>query len=86
MVTAYIYLKFRDRIYMVDDKWCVNVDKEDIFFMWEEGNFNCDCNKSLFIRRQVDDKFPELPCGDRIELVKIKIKGKTQTTKNYIPM
>lgn len=39
-------------------------------WMFTEGNYSCDCNRSLFIRRQFgNDAIPELPCGDTIELL-----------------
>lgn len=73
----------RDRLYVVEDEWDSDADNEDIFSMWERGNYGCDCNRSLFIQRQVNDKFPEFPCGDKIDLVKITIKGKKQVTRKY---
>ena len=38
-------------------------DVEEPFnpFMWEEGNFSCDCNRSLFLYDWDDDK--KLPCN-----------------------
>lgn len=47
-----------------DDPW-------HVLFMWTEGNFGCDCNKSLFIQRQCDDDFPDRDCGDDIALVSL---------------
>lgn len=54
---------------------------EVALYMYEEGNYSCDCNKSLFLGRYCDVDFSqderakckdgewELPCGDTIELV-----------------
>ena len=39
-------------------------------YMWEDGNYGCDCNRSLFAQRYGWD-IPELPCGDTIELVSL---------------
>jgi hypothetical protein len=36
-------------------------------FIWEEGNYSCDCNRSLFFHRNKglkDDQFEESECGD----------------------
>lgn len=44
-------------------------------YMWEEGNYACDCNRSLFIQRQCDNSFPEMDCGDTIKLVSLKHVG-----------
>lgn len=40
-------------------------------YMWEDGNYSWDCNKSLFIQRQCDSSFPEMDCGESIELVSL---------------
>lgn len=43
--------------------------EESAIFMFTEGNYGCDCNRSLFIRNQHgDDAMPELSCGCEIEL------------------
>ena len=39
-------------------------------WIWKEGNYSCDCNRAIFLR-QVFDDFPELDCGEEIELIKI---------------
>ena len=40
-------------------------------FMFTEGNYSCDCNKSVFIRQFCDKDFPEMKCGEKIKLIKI---------------
>jgi hypothetical protein len=47
-----------------------NADHQ-VTHMYTEGNYGCDCNRSDFIR-EVDETFPEMECGDSIELVSIK--------------
>jgi hypothetical protein len=42
-------------------------------YMYTEGNYGCDCNRSQFIGKQCDENFPELPCGREINLVSIKM-------------
>ena len=45
-------------------------DDESAEYMFTMGNYACDCNRSLIIRRQYGkDAIPELGCGDEIELV-----------------
>jgi hypothetical protein len=58
-------------------------------FLWTEGNWACDCNRSLFIGRdhgvwlgaapQEDDDDGEasLSCGDTITLVRLVVDGVT---------
>jgi hypothetical protein len=41
-------------------------------WIWAEGNFSCDCNKSLFINEYCDANFPEMECGNKIKLVLAK--------------
>lgn len=36
-------------------------------FMFEDGNYSCDCNRALFIRETNPD-FPELDCGEEITM------------------
>lgn len=40
-------------------------------FIWEEGNFSCDCNRSIFIN-EIDNTFPLMDCGDTIKLTELK--------------
>lgn len=47
--------------------------KESALFMFTDGNYSCDCNKSLFIIRNCDRNFKELACGNEIKLEKIEI-------------
>lgn len=49
--------------------------EDDAVWMFTEGNYSCDCNRSLFIRQQYGgDAIPELPCGDTIELLDYHIE------------
>lgn len=43
------------------------------YFMFNDGNYACDCNLSLFIRDKCDDSFPELPCGASIEILDVEV-------------
>jgi hypothetical protein len=42
-------------------------------FMFTDGNYGCDCNKSLFIGYHCDPNFPEMGCGDKIELISLEV-------------
>ena len=51
-------------------------DEDDLFstmvYMYTEGNYSCDCNKSLFwLRSQQMDEENELDCGDTMELLRL---------------
>lgn len=46
-------------------------------FIWEEGNFACDCNRAIFFNRQTGDDFAPETCGsDVMEVVSITQDGK----------
>lgn len=68
-----VTLKHNDKEYSFITEGC----KYDTFaaaqFMWNKGNFSCDCNKSLFIQRYCDESFPDMECGDDVKLVNIEV-------------
>jgi hypothetical protein len=42
---------------------------EPNFFMWEEGNYSCDCNKAVLFGLDEDESYAaEQPCGEEIEI------------------
>lgn len=38
-------------------------------FLWEEGNYSCDCNRRRFIEHARTGGWPDSPCGDEVKLV-----------------
>lgn len=70
-----IILSFEGREYNLVENWGENYGWDSAFegirYMFEEGNYSCDCNRSILIRRQVDSKFKEMDCGKLIKLVAI---------------
>jgi hypothetical protein len=63
-----ITLEYKGKTYVIHDEYEYD---EYPPFMWENGNFSCDCNKSMFIQ-EVDEDFPELHCGAEIKMIDIK--------------
>lgn len=53
-------------------------------YWWAEGNGACDCNRSIYIRRHCDKDFPEMPCGDEIELINQEFIGDWKLSKEWI--
>lgn len=45
----------------------------DVYFMWEDGNYACDCNRSLFLRGL--DFEESWPCGRTIRCLSLKMDG-----------
>lgn len=79
MLTTRVTLKHGERTFVFDHKWCdsrAHADREyeesAAEYMWRDGNYGCDCNRSLFIARNCDEDFPEMPCGETIELVSLE--------------
>ena len=70
--TATATLEYAGKQYTVSETFQYG-DDDDIEFMWYEGNWSCDCNRSNLIRLQVDPDFPDMRCGDTIKLVNLSI-------------
>jgi len=41
-------------------------------YQYTDGNYGCDCNRSLFIARHCDPDFPDMECGETIELLRLE--------------
>lgn len=45
-----------------------------ITYMYNEGNFSCDCNKRLFLARAMQQDEPDNPqCGDTLKIVELTV-------------
>ena len=42
-------------------------------YMFHDGNYSCDCNRSLFLKEAGHD-IEELSCGDKIEIENFKVE------------
>jgi hypothetical protein len=71
---ACITLGYKKKKYYFEESFGFEYPLDSVYYMFEHGNFSCDCNKSQFIQQYCDKKFPELDCGNLIDLVDIKIK------------
>jgi len=45
---------------------------ESAEYMFDDGNYSCDCNRSTFIQRKFPE-FSEMGCGDKIKMVSLDI-------------
>ena len=71
---AEVILKHKDKEYKFNFDFGAYVNSEGAEYLFDDGNYACDCNRSLFIKRYCDKDFIELPCGgDEIELISFKI-------------
>lgn len=70
---ALVTLKYKDRTYYYEDNFGKEFPEDVVKFQYEKNNYSCDCNKSLLIQRYCDESFPEMNCGDEIELVNLEV-------------
>lgn len=85
MTGVRVKLRFDGVEYEFEDEWNSYTGgdlAEAVEFQWTEGNYSCDCNRSLFINRHCDnapESWPDenedgyMKCGDRIELVSLTL-------------
>jgi len=68
--TIFVYqLEYNGKIYELEHDFGYEFKKEHAIFMFEQGNYSCDCNKSLFIQNEYgEEEIDELNCGDEIKL------------------
>lgn len=63
-------LKYKDMVYTIHCDFGYEYPEEQAIFMFEEGNYSCDCNRSLFIQDEYgEDAIDELDCGEEIEML-----------------
>ena len=70
---AIVKFRYEDKEYVYEDDFGKEYPEEMVRFQYEENNYSCDCNRSLFIQRNCDENFPEFNCGNLIELVSLDI-------------
>ena len=62
--------KYNDKEFVIHHDFGYEYPKEDAIYMFEYGNYSCDCNISLFIQDEYGkEAIPELECGNEIELI-----------------
>jgi hypothetical protein len=61
-------LLYKDKKYHLDYDFKEEYPEKSARYIFFDGNYSCDCNKSLFIQRYCDKDFPEMECGDEIEI------------------
>lgn len=67
--------KYKDKEFVLHYDLGYEYEEDAAIFYFTKGNFSCDCNRSLAIRREYgDDAIPELGCGEDIKLVDYHIE------------
>ena len=63
-------LKYKDMVYTIHCDFGYEYPEEQAIFMFEDGNYSCDCNRSLFIQDEYgENAIQELDCGEEIEML-----------------
>ena len=63
-------LKYKDMVYTIHCDFGYEYPEEQAIFMFEDGNYSCDCNRSLFIQDEYgENAIQELDCGEEIKMV-----------------
>lgn len=62
--------KYKGKEFVLHQDMGPEYPEDSAIFMFTDGNYGCDCNRSLFIQREHgEDAIPDLGCGCEIELV-----------------
>ena len=57
-------------VYTIHCDFGYEYPEEQAIFMFEEGNYSCDCNRSLFIQDEYgENAIDELDCGEEIKML-----------------
>lgn len=80
-----VTLEYKGQRYTFIDTYSPSCPWSSVEYMWREGNYSCDCNRSLFLQRQcgvvladdesLRDRGDErvLPCnGEKVVLVALE--------------
>lgn len=67
--------KYKNKIFNIDYDFGFAYSYESALYMFNDGNYSCDCNRSVFISEKYKN-FPELDCGEEIKLLNISVEHK----------
>lgn len=75
---AVIVAEFKNKVYSFEHDFGFGYPVESAEFMFEDGNYSCNCNLSSFIQEK-NPEFPKLEClgddeGNEIEYIKLEIE------------
>jgi hypothetical protein len=70
-----LHVKYKGEEYTFEYDFGYAYSIDNAKFMFEDGNYSCDCNLSIFIKEKYPD-FPELDCGNEVEYISIEVVQK----------
>lgn len=63
-------LKYQGKEFVIHYDFGYEFSEKQAIYMFELGNYSCDCNRSLFIQREYGkNAIPFLGCGNEIKLI-----------------
>lgn len=65
------------RVYEYETDFGYGYEGSSAEYMFREGNYSCDCNRSLFIQNEVDPDFnagEAMGCGDTIKMTDFRVR------------
>lgn len=70
---AKIVFEYEDKEYCLDYDFGYGYPPDSAEYLFTDGNYECDCNRSTFLHKKYPD-FPEMEeCGERIKMVKFEV-------------
>ena len=67
--------EYEGKQYILHENFGYEYPEEVAIFMFEEGNYSCDCNRSIFINREYGTNInPNCKCGEDIKLIDFHIE------------
>lgn len=78
---AKVTVDFQDKEYTFEYDFGVSTEENTAIYIFEEGNYSCDCNLIRFLDRNFDmgmteDQVQEYKCGETIKLVNLELYWK----------
>lgn len=63
-------LQYRGNLFPLYYDFGYEYEAENAIYMFVDGDYSCDCNRSLLIRREYgEESISELDCGDEIKML-----------------
>ena len=67
--------KYKDMVFTIHYDFGYEYPEESAIFAFEDGNYSCDCNRSLIIQDEYgENTIDELDCGEEIEMLNYHIE------------
>ena len=75
---ANLIFEYNGKKYPLDFSFGNDYPTSAAYYMFEIGNYSCDCNRAIFLRERYGEAIPEMDCGNKIRLIKIEVINGTE--------